>query len=243
MNWRRELGIGLALGILLWAVSSFLSTQWGRIATFRARQCFYGLLGAQSDKAADPLDKHYALPLNVLIDENKRLNELLSLSDRVSSRAIGARTLARDPNTWWSQLLVEFKLEGKPPKGIALVLTPQGAIGTLDSRTVILSGDESTLYCLGTVSLLSSAKTQLSVEIGESRIPFLLEGRGGPTFSLRPILNGGEARVRPGDLIYSSEPSKIFTRGLPLGRVEEDVRWGSFTSLGGTPSEVLLWWK
>lgn len=243
MSWRRELSIGLALVVLLWAISSFLSTEWGRRTTFKARQCFYGLLGAQGDEAADRLVQGYTLPLNVLIDENKRLNELLSLSHRVSARAIGARTLVREPNTWWSQLLVEFKLEGKPPKGIALVLTPQGAIGTLDSRTVILSGDESARYCFGTVSLLSSAKTQLAVEIGESRIPFLLEGRGGPTFSLRPILNGGEARVRSGDLIYSAEPSKIFARGLPLGRVEEDVRWGSFTSLDGTPSEVLLWWK
>lgn len=188
--------------------------------------------------AADPLR-------GVLQAENDRLHALLALSERLPGEVRSAWVARREPDRWWRDLEVEIPIAGPPPpNGVALVLTTEGLIGTLESQRLLLSKIGGRTLARGTVTLLSAPGHQLSVVAGPGEQPFLLEGRGGANLALRPISGGAEKEVSPGDAVLTSGLGRLYrSRGLVVGEVDSDVHWARFSALASTPSEVLLWWR
>ena len=188
--------------------------------------------------AADPLR-------SVLQAENDRLHALLSLRERLSGEVRAARVVRREPDLWWTELVVEMRVAGSaPPHGTALVITPEGLIGTLESRHMIVVGEGESKLARGTVKLLSAPGHQLSVMVGPSEQPFLLEGRGDARLALRPVSGGAEKEILPGDAVVTSGLGRIYSsRGLRVAAVDSDTHWARFSALSATPAEVLLWWR
>jgi hypothetical protein len=240
VSWRRELLGGLLfLGLL--ALLSFAHLAWGGRPLARLLQSeLYALLGGRlssgSLPSADPL-------VAVLARENARLNELLALRARLPGATQAALVTRREPETWWTSMEVEFAISGPPPKGTAVVLSAQGLLGTLESQAIVVSEEGGQAFCRGTVALLSSPKSQLSVVVGESQSPFLLEGRGGASFALRPVTSGAARAISSGEAVQTSGLGKLYSKGLQVAQVDRDTRWATFSALAGTPSEVLLWWR
>lgn len=243
MSWRTEILSALALlGVL--AIASFAHLAWGGqpLATLLHRNLYVlvgGRLAVAPDSAAQPDPR-----VRLLGDENRRLHELLALRSRLPGVAHAAVVARREPDTWWSELEVEFAIpSAPPPPGTAMVLTPHGLVGTLDSDALVMVEEAGRSFYRGKVSLLSSPQTQLSVVVGEGESPFLLEARGGASFALRPVTSGAGKAVAPGDPVQTSGLGKLYSKGLQVAQVDKDTRWAVFSTLQATPSEVLLWWR
>lgn len=243
MNWRRELAL-LVLLASIWGGLSFGHLAWGGQPLSRAVQRgLYGLLGGRA--ASGPAERPADPSRDVLRQENERLHELLALRSRLPGVSAAAAVLRREPDTWWSELLIEFSPPSEGlPKGTAVVLTPQGLIGTVEADQVRrLQGDSGRPICQATVRLLSSADTQLSVAVGSAQAPFLLEGKGAAEFALRPVTSEAEKQALPGDAVLTSGLGRLYSKGLQVGVVGKNSRRATFSTLAATPAEVVLWWR
>lgn len=242
MKLRKELLGALATLVFLLAFSwPFLGTDHDASILGAADRAIYILAGGRFQ--APPPAGSYPVS-SLLREENASLHQLLSLRSRLSGRVLAARVTRRDPDTWWSYLTVEFlSPQAPPPKATAVVITPQGVIGSLDSADILIvqSGDER--FCRGRVRLLSSPETQLSAVVGNLESPFLLEGRGGPALSLRPVTSGAEDQIQESDGVRTSGLGDLYSKGLQVGTVDKDRHFASFTALPSTPVEVLIWWR
>lgn len=183
--------------------------------------------------------------VTVLGEENERLHQLLALRGRLPGVVQAARVVRREPDTWWETMEIELALsaQGPPPPGTAVVLTAQGLIGRLEGKSLVLVEQGPDSYYRGTIHLLSSSETQLSVVVGEEESPFLLEGRGGADFGLRPVTSGAEKTVGPGDAVQTSGLGHLYSKGLQVAVVGGDPHWAVFSSCATTPAEVVLWWR
>ncbi len=241
MNWRRELWLVLGL-CALWGGLSYAHLLWGgRPLARQAQHALYGLLGGRAGKLPasrpDPMRE-------TLAGENQRLHALLALRSRMPGTATAAAVTRREPDTWWSELTLEFSPpKGGLPQGTAMVLTPQGLIGTVEPEAIRSLRSGQGIYCQATVRLLSSAETQLSVVVGDSRAPFLLEGKGGAEFTLRPVTSEAEKGVQTGDVVLTSGLGQLYSAGLQVALVGKNPRRADFSSLNASPAEVLLWWR
>ena len=236
----------LVVALLLATVSFDHVVTGGQAWPRRISQGFYLLLGGRWLPTSENQQGRVADPLRAAVErENERLSSLLALDGRLTGERRAARVVRREPDRWWSELEIEFPILGPaPPRGTALVLTPQGLIGTLESERFVLGEVQGVRVARGTVSLLSGAGHQLSVMVGPDEQPFLLEGRGGPGLALRPVSGAAEKSVMMGDPVVTSGLGNLYrSRGLPIAQVEEDVHWARFSALASTPSEVVLWWR
>ena len=243
MKWRNELISVFGILVVL-AVLSFGHRAWGGVplASVLQHQLFSllgGSMAAQSSsRGPDPL-------VAVLGQENERLHQQLALRARLPGVVQFAQVVRREPETWWTSVEVELALstQGPPPSHTAVVLTPQGLIGTLEGKDLVMVEQGPQSYYRGTVHLLSSPETQLSVTVGQNEAPFLLEGRGGPEFAMRPVTSGAEKTVEPGDAVQTSGLGRLYSKGLQVAVVGGDLRWAGFSSCASTPAEVVLWWR
>jgi cell shape-determining protein MreC len=243
VKWRSELLTTLALLVLLGAIS-FAHLAWNGQPLLRLlHHNFYVLLGGRVAAVA-PSDQPDPL-LTVLGEENERLHQLLALRSRLPGVAQAAKVVRREPDTWWTQLEVEFVANPAdlPATGTAIVLTPQGLIGTLESDQLVVIKGQAQAFYRGTVALLSSPETQLSVVVGEEEAPFLLEGKGGLDFALRPVVSGAENAIAAGDSVLTSGLGQLYSKGLQVGTVGKDSQRATFSTCASTPDEVLLWWR
>lgn len=241
MRWKTG-GLSLLVMLVTLGVLSFSHLVWGgRPLAEVWQQNLYVLLGGRSitvptNASSDPVRQ-------VLAEENRRLRETLALSSRLPGTVLAARVARREPQTWWSQLQVEFVIPGgKTVPAPAIVLTPQGVIGRLEHDSVATFEEGGQMLARGTVELLSSPQTQLSVVVGEKETPFLLEGRGGSELALRPVTSGAPTSIAVGEPIVTSGLGTLYSRGLQVA-VVKDASWATFTSCSSTPAEVLLWWR
>ncbi len=232
--------------LLLASVSLGHLVSGGQPWPRRISQGFYLLVGGRWNSSEGVTNARAADPLRVALEqENQRLSSLLALDGRLSGERRAAKVVRREPERWWSELEVEFPVQGSvPPSGAALVLTPEGLIGTVENDRIVLKESSGKVFARATVSLLSGAGHQLSVGVGPDEQPFLLEGRGGASLALRAVNGTAEKSVLPGDVVVTSGLGTVYrSRGLPIARVDGDVRWAKFSALSSTPSEVLVWWR
>lgn len=238
---KQEAGATLGLLLLLTAVSFGHLAVGGQPFPTLLRNNLYVLLGGRhlaerESPQQDPL-------VAVLSQENQRLHEQLSLRARLPGEARVAQVVRREPETWWGSLEVEFAGSPPSPRGTAVVLTSQGLIGSLDGSAVTIVGEGDRSFCRGTVVLLSSPESQLSVVVGETQAPFLLQGRGGDLFTLKPVTSGAERAIAAGDSVLTSGLGQLYSQGLKVGLVTRDGKGATFSPCAFTPSEVVLWWR
>jgi hypothetical protein len=238
MSYRTELMASLGVLAVL-GVVSFGHLLWGGTPAARLwHDKLYTVLGGRIEaQQPGPARENVTAALQ---SENQRLHQLLGLKARLPGFTQAARVVRREPDTWWEALELEFAQPTQPlPQGVALVLSSQGLIGTLDTAD-LTHKDE--VY-RGRAILLSSSRTQLSVIVGEREAPFLLQGRGGAELALRPVTSGAEKGVSMGDSVLTSGLGQLYSRGLLIGHVGREPGVAIFSACASSPPEVVLWWR
>lgn len=140
--------------------------------------------------------------------ENARLRALFEWKQKQRWNLRLATVVLRDPENWWRGVWIDAG-SNEDMRTNLTVLTTTGLVGRIDyvgftrSRVVLL-GDP-------------KCKVSATVETGETGII----GEGGPldgsllTLSYLPQ----DARVKPGQSVFTSGQGGVFPRGIPIGKV------------------------
>jgi rod shape-determining protein MreC len=142
------------------------------------------------------------------LQENARLQQLVSMSDRLSYQTIGARVTARTPNF----LANIIYIDRGSSDGVSInapVLSGNGIIG----RVILVSDHHSQ------VQLITNTDASMGVMLDQSRTPGVLKGTG--EFQLELHYIGNAQAVVPGEVVISSGLDKIFPKGIVVGAVVE----------------------
>ena len=146
------------------------------------------------------------LRLTQLSEDNARLRALLAL-DQGRGASITASVIAREPNGWWQQLLLNKGSLAGVQLGDA-VQAPGGLVGLVDQLSVSTA----------TVTLLTDPSSRIGVWVVRTRQHGLLHGVG----TSRPVLRfvDKDPLVRPGDVVLTSPASTLVPPNLPVGVVQ-----------------------
>lgn len=141
----------------------------------------------------------------------QRLERLLELRPQPGHRAVAARVIGREPERWFSTLLVDRGSRDGVRRN-APVATAEGVIGRVIEVTPTAAR----------VLLIADSRSALSVLVQRSREPGVVEGRGGAVLHLKYLLR--TADVAAGDLVVTSGLGGVFPRGLIVGRILTVIR-------------------
>jgi rod shape-determining protein MreC len=142
------------------------------------------------------------------LQENARLQQLVSMSERMTYRTIGARVTARTPNF----LANIIYIDRGSSDGVSIdapILSGNGIIG----RVLLVSEHQSQ------VQLITNPNASIGVMLDQSRTPGVLKGTGDFQLDLNYIGNAQE--VASGEVVISSGLDKIFPKGIVVGTVVE----------------------
>lgn len=150
--------------------------------------------------------------LRDLAEENKRLRQALDYRERSVFDLVPAQIIARDSSTWWNTVKVNrgFR-DGIEPE--MAVLTERGMVGktTTVARSVSI------------ILLISDETCQIAASVEGTREQGILSGRR-VVDTLSPLLElkflSKDARLRPGQRVFSSGAGGVFPSGVLLGTVE-----------------------
>jgi rod shape-determining protein MreC len=138
--------------------------------------------------------------------ENERLRQLLSLSDRLEFRSVGARVVARTPGFLSNLVYIDRGSE----EGVytdAAVLSGDGIIG----RVILVTKHQSQ------VQLISNPDASIGALLEQTRTPGILRGSGDALLEMAYV--GNAEPVKVGDIVVSSGLEGIYPKGLPIGKV------------------------
>lgn len=141
-----------------------------------------------------------------LESENVRLRSLLTLSERLQVRTIGAEVVARE----WSGFTRALTINRGRTDGLerlSPVIVTLGVVG----RVMELRRGSSV------VQLLTDPASSIGGVVSRTRAQGLVEGVAGGRMRLK--LPAREEGTRIGDLVYTSGNGGVFPKGLPLGRI------------------------
>ncbi|MDR2982980.1 MAG: rod shape-determining protein MreC [Puniceicoccales bacterium] len=155
-----------------------------------------------------------------LVNENKRLEQLLDIPSRPQFRTIIARVARRDLNTWWQEITLRKGSVDGIRKGCPVVIG-SGVVGRV--KDVHLD------TC--TVELVSSPEFRISANIDGDTRPVIFQGVYNEPFAppKAMITNipvnynlaaAGEAPI----YVFTSGLGGVFMGGMYLGTVEEPPR-------------------
>jgi rod shape-determining protein MreC len=140
--------------------------------------------------------------------ENERLRGLLTLSDSIERRALGARVTARAPS-FLANLVYIDRGKRHGGRGDAPVISGEGIGG----RVLRVSADQAQ------VQLITNPGAAIGVMLENSRTPGVLAGTGDPLLELKYI--GDTDPVVVGEVVLSSGLDGILPKGMTIGRVVE----------------------
>jgi len=140
--------------------------------------------------------------------ENHELRQMLKMPQPANGRLIAAEVVSGDATDYARRVVINAGApQGVRPKDV--VFNGQGVIGQ------VIEVDEQ--YGTSTVLLLTDRMSGVGAMVRRTAARGLLQGTGGSTCALTYL--DWHADVREGDLIVTSGDSKIFPKGLVLGRV------------------------
>lgn len=140
--------------------------------------------------------------------ENQELRELLKMPPPPSGRTVAAEVVSRDATDYARRMVINAGArQGVRPKNV--VFNAQGVVGQ------VIEADAK--YGTSTVLLLTDRMSGVGAMVQRNGARGLLQGNGTATCVLSYL--DMHADVREGDLIVTSGDSKIFPKGLVLGRV------------------------
>jgi rod shape-determining protein MreC len=141
-----------------------------------------------------------------ILQENRRLRELLAFSKTVEKRTLGARVVGHDFSPWFRGIFVDAgTAEGVEP-GMAVV-TPAGGVGRVHK---VYSGYSEVL-------LLTDGRFAADVVVERTRVKAIAEGMGGNLCRLKYVPPTHD--VAAGDRVLFSGFDGSMPRGTALGTV------------------------
>ncbi len=144
--------------------------------------------------------------LREISQENARLNNLLNFKQRSPLRLVAAKVIGRSPDSWSSSVLIDRGRENGIKPGM-VVVSPQGLVGS-----IIESADNTSK-----VLLINDPNQGVSSIVQRSRQEGLVSGTLGTNLIMRYLPE--EAQIVVGDIIVTSELSRVYPKGLLVGRV------------------------
>ncbi len=138
--------------------------------------------------------------------ENERLRTLLDLRASRQSQGLASQVSARDPNLWYSQLVMDRGTRDGVCKDM-VVVAPEGLVGRIFSV-----GPQA---CR--VRLLLDSRTAVPAVLAESGALGVVYGDDGHTCTMKFIDH--DVPIREGELVLTSGLGEIFPGGVPVGRV------------------------
>lgn len=140
--------------------------------------------------------------------ENRRLQALLSFKSDYARHLVAARVIARDPAYWSSVIIIDKGKDDKISENQA-VISPAGLVGK-----VIEAGNSSSK-----IMLINDINFGISAIVQESREEGLVSGTLENKLIMRYL--PPECEVKVGDVIITSGLTRIFPKGIIVGRVSE----------------------
>ncbi|HEY5192213.1 MAG TPA: rod shape-determining protein MreC [Candidatus Deferrimicrobium sp.] len=138
--------------------------------------------------------------------ENRRLKELLSYSQTVERRTLGARVVGHDVSPWFRAIFLGTGSEAGIETGMSVV-TPYGAVGRIHKVHPGLSE----------VLLVTDGRFAADVMVERSRVRAIAEGVGGNFCRLKYVSPAQDVAV--GDRIVFSGFDGSMPKGVLLGTV------------------------
>lgn len=142
--------------------------------------------------------------------ENARLRNLLEFTETGPGRFLAARVVGRNPDNWFSQLILNRGTDHGVRKDM-VVVTELGLVGRVISTT----------NHSATVLLLTDPESGVGALIARSRDAGVLLGRPGTSRRLDLKLFSRDADVRVGDAILTSGLGLAYPKGIPVGFVTD----------------------
>jgi rod shape-determining protein MreC len=138
--------------------------------------------------------------------ENRRLKELLSYSQAVERRTLGARVVGHDVSPWFRAIFLGAGSEAGIETGMSVV-TPNGAVGRIHKVHPGLSE----------VLLATDSRFAADVMVERSRVRAIAEGVGGNFCRLKYVSPAQDVAV--GDRIVFTGFDGSMPKGVLLGTV------------------------
>ncbi len=138
--------------------------------------------------------------------ENRRLEALLDLKNRLSDPTIPAVLIGRDPASWSHYIVINRGKKDGIFENTPLI-HPDGLVGK-----VVLAGRHSSRAIL-----ITDRESRVSALDVSTRDVGLIEGTG--TMVLKMTFLDQRAKVQVGNLIVSSGMGGIYPKGIPIGHV------------------------
>ena len=152
--------------------------------------------------------------LNEIALSNSRLRNLLDFKKTVSSKALAAEVVGKDPSPWYHTIIID-KGNAEGIKKWQPVVIPEGIVGHVM--------DVSTHYAK--VLLIVDRNSAVDAMVQRSRARGLIKGGAKGRFFLNYVLRKDDIKV--GDKVVSSGFDGVFPRGLPIGSVSGVIRRNS----------------
>lgn len=145
------------------------------------------------------------------LQENARLRRLLTMTEVVSRKSVGARVVARTPGF----LANVIYIDRGSSDGVRIdspVVSGDGIIG----RVVLVTRNQSQ------VQLITNPDASVGVMLERTRTPGVLRGSGDYLLDLNYI--GNSEQVENGDVVLSSGLDGVFPKGLIIGKVVDSQK-------------------
>ena len=161
----------------------------------------------QNEIILKSIDQESLIKLNLLINDNKRLREILSLQDSSIGDTISAKVISRKTGSWWRQIILNKGSKDGVEIG-STVVGPGGLLGRVNNTSLFTSS----------VTLLTSPESKVGVWVDRIQTNGLLVGLGNDYPSL--ILYSQDADIKVGDFVSSSPASTLLPPNIPIGIVQ-----------------------
>lgn len=141
-----------------------------------------------------------------VLQENKRLRELLSLKESEHRYVSAARIIAKSTDQWSNTLMLDKGTSSGIAKDM-IAITDKGLAGKISG----VSASYAYLLLLTDINFSAAARLQ------ESRVEGVLSGTGFRKCKLKYV--PAEEEVKIGDIVITSGLDALFPQGIPLGYV------------------------
>jgi rod shape-determining protein MreC len=155
---------------------------------------------------------------------NKRLLELLSLKGQLQQPSIAAQVIGKDPSPWFQTMIIDKGTDDGVKKGLPVV-DPDGIVGLVIEATGHYAK----------VRLITDPNSAVDALVQKSRARGVIKGGTSGYCVLSYVLRKHDIQV--GDTVVSSGMDGVFPKGLPIGKVEEIIKYdaGIFQDVTVTP--------
>ena len=125
----------------------------------------------QKEIVLESMNQEYAIKLNLLKKDNKRLRQILSLQEE-SNNHISAAVISRKIGSWWRQIILNKGSKDGVEIG-NIVIGPGGLLGRV----------KNTSFFTSSVTLITSPESKLGAWVDRIQINGLLVGLGAVSYT------------------------------------------------------------